>query len=245
MGKHIFNFKAFSIRQQHTAMKVCTDSCLFGAWACSLLKKSHPDAANLLDIGTGTGLLSLMIVQQCPLTAEAIDIDAGAVEDALYNFEQSPWKERLKVYHTSLQQFQSHISTDDKFDSVICNPPFFSDSLKSPRHNKNLSKHEDNLLLNDIISAISQLLRDGGLAFLMLSSQRENEIEEAIKTRNLYIHEMVLVQQTPSHAAFRNFYCLGTSRHDEIIKRKITIKDSQDKYSTEFTAMLKPYYLAL
>ncbi|RYG54364.1 MAG: methyltransferase domain-containing protein [Chitinophagaceae bacterium] len=243
MGSNIFHFKVFSVRQNHAPMKVCTDSCLFGAWAANYIKIFSAGASKLLDIGTGTGLLSLMIAQQTKVQVSAVEIDEEALHDARYNFEHSPWQARIKIYHSPVQNFAE--VPKKKFDLVICNPPFFSKSLNSPKEEKNLSKHENNLPLETLIVHAKELLNEQGLFFLLLPADRDKELRKLIAVQNLFIKEVVTIHQTQSHTAFRKFYCIGTSTTGAINEQTIFIKTNKENYSPEFIDLLKPYYLAL
>ena len=115
-----FQFKQFSLNQDKCAMKVGTDGVILGAWT-----RVNPHTISILDLGAGTGLLSLMMAQRCDAAIEAIEIDGDAYEQCAENFENSPWGDRLFCYHASLLEFA--LEVDDKFDLIICNPPFYKE----------------------------------------------------------------------------------------------------------------------
>ena len=144
-----FTFKEFHINQSHTAMKVGTDGVLLGAWA--------EGGNKILDIGTGTGLIALMMAQRYPHSIiDAIDIDKGALKDATYNVANSPFSERINIILSSLQSFR--LQTDNEkqsllYDAIVSNPPFFINSLKNKVQNRSFSRHTDTLSLPPCIPA--------------------------------------------------------------------------------------------
>ena len=171
---NLFHFQQFTIDQSHAAMKVGTDSDLLGALAAG--------GKRILDIGTGTGVLALLMAQRFPdAHVTAIDIDENAIIDATTNFANSPFSERLTLYHTSLQDFVSpnsqELSTSPQvsespspwertgerfFDSIICNPPYFDRSLEAPDKSRARARHTFSLTFKELISSAYQLLVDGG-----------------------------------------------------------------------------------
>src|SRR5689334_11682345 len=144
MPNEFFCFKQFTIHQQYCAMKVCTDACLFGAWTASAITNEQLPAGLILDIGAGTGLLSLMLGQQLNNSIiHAIEIDAVAAQQAGDNFAASSWSEQLHVYNTAIQSF----SPAQQYDFIITNPPFFQNDLASPNAQRNLALHSHQLSL--------------------------------------------------------------------------------------------------
>src|SRR5690242_10504161 len=188
-------FKQFLIKQDKCAMKVCTDACLFGAFAANCLPIT---AHRLLDIGTGTGLLALMLAQKNEnVKIDAVEIDEAAAQQAKENFDNSPWEERLNVYHTSIQQFIN--STQNKYDVIICNPPFFENDLKSENKQRNLALHSDALSLEELVSVVDELLKEEGNFFCLLPYHRTKYFEELLLKYKLCVKEKVFIKQTPKH----------------------------------------------
>ena len=151
----IFQFKEFSVKQEHSAMKISTDGVLLGAWA------PVDDAASVLDIGAGTGLLSLMIAQRCdaPLI-DAVEIDEAAYIECTDNFENSPWGDRLFCYHASFEELVAEIDT--LYDFIISNPPFYTADTQAPETARSTARSATALPFETLIEGVAQLLSDRG-----------------------------------------------------------------------------------
>lgn len=238
MPNNYFQFKQFTIHQELCAMKVCTDACLFGAWAADSLQNKAINS--ILDIGAGTGLLSLLLAQRTTAAIDAVEIDTGAFLQATENFLQSPWKERLHITNTDISTF----TVEKRYDCIISNPPFFEDDLKSPQQNKNAAKHDTTLTLPVLLQQVKLLLKEDGCFIVLLPYHRVDYfINEALQ-HNLFCVEKVLVKQTPNHNYFRGMLLFSTNKTEAAIK-KITVKDNTGNYTPEFTTLLKDYYLYL
>ena len=162
MAKGYFQFKQFTIYQQHCAMKVGTDGTLLGAWALA-----SSGACRVLDIGTGTGLIALMMAQRYPeVMVTAIDIDAAAVGQAMENVMASPFAERINVYEADVQTFENM----EMFDSIVCNPPFFEHSLTCPDAQRTEARHTVSLNYHQLVDAVFRLLKDDGRFSVIITS---------------------------------------------------------------------------
>ncbi len=222
-------------------MKVCTDACLFGAIAASMAAANWNN--RILDIGTGTGLLSLMAAQKnTNALINAVEIDEAAAQQASENFAASPWGERFKIYHTSIQQFVS--STDQQYDLVISNPPFFDNDLKSPDEKRNMALHSSALSLEDLLSAINKLLSNEGVLGILLPYHRTAFFEKLAIETGLYLSRKILVKQTHRHDYFRSILFFNR-REVPAREQEIIIKDAGNEYTTEFADLLRDYYLYL
>ncbi len=154
-------------------MKVSTDACLLGA-----LVNDNITAAHILDIGTGTGLLSLMMAQKFPSAIiEAVEIEQNAFQQAQENFSNSIWKDRLKVHLSSIQNFAKNNSAQ-KYDLIISNPPFFENDLLSPDKKTNIAKHSTDLTLKELLACAFELLNDNGFIYLLLPFRRMDELKQ-------------------------------------------------------------------
>ncbi|HEU5290593.1 MAG TPA: methyltransferase [Cyclobacteriaceae bacterium] len=154
-----FHFKQFSVRHDRSGMKVGTDGTLLGAWT------AVTNAKHVLDIGTGTGLIALMLAQRsADAKIEAIEIDSAAVDDAYENFTSSPWKDRLTLHHIRMQEFKS----PEKFDLIVSNPPFFIGSFKPPDEKRTTARHTETMTFRDLIDASKNLLTEEGKLSIVL-----------------------------------------------------------------------------
>ena len=158
----MFEFKQFSIQQDRCAMKIGTDGVLLGAWV-SLEKNPQ----SILDIGAGTGILSLQLAQRCQAeTLEAIEINEDAFEQCVVNFENSPWGDRLFCFHASAQEFAAEM--EEEYDLIISNPPFYSDEYKSDDNKRNTARFTDTLPFRDLAIFAYQFLSEKGIFALIL-----------------------------------------------------------------------------
>jgi len=239
MPNDYFRFKQFTIHQDKCAMKVCTDACLFGAWVAT---HSPLTTHHLLDIGTGTGLLSLMLAQSNPnAVIDAVEIDEAAAGQAKENFEASPWKERMNVYYLSIQKFANTATT--KYDCIISNPPFYESDLKSDDQKRNLALHSAALKLEALIEIVDTLLKDDGNFFVLLPHHRTANFIQLSQPK-FFTREKVFIKQTSKHNYFRSILWL-TRQPGLTDQSHVTIMNNEGKYTDEFIALLKDYYLHL
>jgi tRNA1Val (adenine37-N6)-methyltransferase len=221
-------------------MKVCTDSCLFGAWMNEWIKNEKPNILNALDIGTGTGLLSFMLAQNHTFEIDALEIDESAFNQAKQNIESTNWKNKIKIHHTSLQDF----IPSKKYDFIFSNPPFFENDLKSIDSSKNLAKHDSGLSLETLISFIDKTLSDTGFSALLLPFHRKKYIEELLKDFSFSIVAQTIVKQSASHNHFRTMI-LFSKQPTLQQENEINIYEERNMYSDKFLQLLKAYYLHL
>ncbi len=257
MANNYFQFKQFTVRQEHCAMKVTTDACLFGAWVRERIGSRESEIGSkvvlengnretgiaskrILDIGTGTGLLALMLAQKEPnAQIDAVEIDAEAAKQALDNFNASQWKERLKVFNEDINRYEAAAN----YDFIITNPPFFNNDLKSVSNKRNLAMHSQALCLEDLLSSIKRLLKYDGKFAILLPSHRSIYFEGIALEAGFHLLEKVSVKQTPNHPSFRSMLLFG-NESDTIFEKKIIIK-AGITYTVQFAALLKDYYLYL
>ena len=239
MSNQYFQFKQFTIRQDKCAMKVCTDACILGAWTA--MKARLLSINNILDIGTGTGLLSLMLAQKTNGLITAIEINKDAAEQALENSSASPWSNRIDIVHSSLQDFKPA----KNYDLIISNPPFYEYDLRSGDEYKNAAKHDTTLKLEELLFSIREYLNVNGHASVLLPFHRTPYFEEKAKEHSLFVQEKVLVKQTAGHEPFRSILLLTSNCSQDPIITELIIHDSQRNYTEDFILLLKDYYLKL
>ncbi|WP_153797197.1 tRNA1(Val) (adenine(37)-N6)-methyltransferase [Foetidibacter luteolus] len=239
MPNSYFSFKQFTVQQDKCAMKVCTDACLFGAF---IARGQWLQGNRVLDIGTGTGLLSLLLAQKHDhAEIDAVEIDDTAAVQASENFAASPWADRLNIYRQPIQQFTERGAG---YDFIISNPPFFEGDLKSNTANRNLALHSEGLKLEELVGCINRLLKNNGSFAVLLPYHRLDFFEKLAGNQGFFLAEKLLVQQTPSHPFFRGILVFGKTVV-QTLQHQITIKTTEGKYSPEFTELLKDYYLHL
>jgi len=239
MANSYFRFKQFTVHQELAAMKVTTDACLFGAWAAKNIA-AHAKGNDILDIGTGTGLLSLMIAQQVNAQIDAIEIDKAAAEQAKENTANSPWKDRIHILQGDARVF----AFNRQYDHIISNPPFYENELTSENIQKNTAHHDAGLLISELLSIISRQLKDDGRFYLLLPFKRYEEIKAAIHAHNMKLKRVCLVKQSSTHSFFRAMI-EGGKKEETTIMEELAIKDSTGEYTVEFSRLLKEYYLYL
>ena len=221
-------------------MKVCTDSCLFGAWIADKFERKTINPKIILDIGAGTGLLSLMIAQKSNAQIDAVEIDANSYQQTVENFLESLWSKRLQIYHADIKNWKSKI----KYDLIISNPPFFENDLKANGQNKNLAKHNDGLTFAELLFAIKDNLAINGNFAILLPFHRIEYLKILAVENGFYLQEELLVKQTPKHSYFRGMLFFGLKSTSNI-SNELTIKDETGNYTDGFNLLLKDYYLAI
>ena len=235
MANTYFQFKQFKVEQDKTAMKVCTDSCVFGA----LIKPQS--FKRILDIGTGTGLLALMMAQKSEALIDAVEIDVDAAIQAKQNVADSPWSERISVHSKSIQDYAA--SKEKCYDLIISNPPFYSNSLKSEDEKINTAHHSTSLSIDDLMEAVVKLLLPEGLFIVLLPPHEAELLREEAIAYNLFTSSIVKIKDNEKAKVLREItvfsYNLSVPSVAEFI-----IKEN-DQYSPEFVNALKDYYLNL
>lgn len=245
MANNYFQFKQFTVQQEYCAMKVTTDACLFGAWVGNVVNGewrvvSQKSERRILDIGTGTGLLALMLAQKELYTQiDAVEIDVEATKQATSNFNDSQWKDRLNIFNSDIISYEAVAN----YDFIVTNPPFFDNDLKSDSNKRNLAMHSEALSLEDLLTAVKRLLKEDGKFAILLPSHRSSYFEELSLATGFHLIEKVAVKQTPKHSSFRSMLLFG-NKTVTVIEKEIIIKEGST-YTPEFATLLRGYYLHL
>ncbi len=241
MPNTYFQCKQFVVHQDKTAMKVCTDSCLFGAWVANYLSDKNKPVKHILDIGAGTGLLSLMLAQKCcEASIDAVEVNTLSAQQARNNFAECTWKQRLHVIEGDVQECKPQ----HKYDFIICNPPFYENDLLGEDELKNIAHHNAGLTLRELMTAIKTLLHDEGSFAILLPYHRTKECEMLANEKGYCLLQQTSVKQTPKHSFFRSLN-LFSKRKQPLMQNEICIKDANENYTSDFAFLLKDYYLHL
>lgn len=234
MPKNSFTFKQFTVQQDRCAMKVCTDACIFGA---SIDVKN---VKNVLDIGTGTGLLVLMLAQRTDAKIDGVEIEENAYNQAVNNVLESKFINKITVYHQSIQSYY----VTNGYDLIISNPPFYQKSLKSPDSQTNKALHAVELTFEELIDSVKRLLKPEGRFMVLLPPFEAEKLIDIAQKKELYLSKKILIRHDESKPIFRiiaTFQNLTKPDYQEEIL-VIHEKDS-NTYSESFRTLLKDYYL--
>lgn len=237
MPNPYFSFKQFTIQQDQCAMKVCTDACIFGAWFAARI----PQYSTILDIGSGTGLLMMMLAQRSQAEIHGIEIDPAAFKQLEENISQSPWKDRLKAWPGDVRNY----ALPAKYDFIITNPPFFENDLASSADNEQVAKHSKHLTLEELVKAIDANLEPGGAFGILLPWHRWEYFDKLATQQGFFLTEKLFVKQTPRHNHFRAILHYSRSHQHLVPTFDLTIQQADGSYTGEFTELLKDYYLYL
>lgn len=239
MSNTWFRFNQFTIQQERAAMKVGTDGVLLGAWA------SVPGpGSRVLDVGTGTGLIALMIAQRSKdARVDALEIDPSSAGQAFENFQNSPWKRRLTCIPASFQDYSSR--NTGPYDQIICNPPYFSASFKTPSKEKNLARHDDTLSLGEFFQGCLPLMKTSAIISLILPPDKEEQAFDLSREHHMFCRRFTRVFPSPGKPVKRlllEFSLIpGKKKESDLIIET----GSRHSYSPEFKKLVGKFYLDL
>ena len=229
-----FHFRQFEVEDKQSTLRVGTDAMLLGAWA------NPGNPRKILDIGTGCGVLALMMAQKSDAMIDAIEIDPLSVNEARRNFASSPWPERIFAIHTSLQSF-SNVATSD-YDFILTNPPFFSDSLKSPSVRKNITRHNESLTHMELVRIISYLLSQDGSFALILPAETEDLFLRICQENRLNLLRRTMVFPKPNASPKRALLEFTRCRVTNVKVSELTILDAAGNFTNEYLALTNGFH---
>ena len=237
MPNQHFQFKQFTIHQDQCAMKVGTDGVLLGAWVdCQF-------AQRILDIGTGTGLLALMLAQRSEANIDGIDIDEPAVLQAKENIQNSKWANRIHISHSSFQDF--HKKQTVCYDLIVSNPPYFENSLKSPSEERTTARHTDSLNPIEILIGSKKLLTTDGRLCIILPLDEGLQFIAKAEEYGFYCQQKTAVIPRIGAAVKRLLLCFGLEKTVCQESELVIETDKRHSYSDEYKKLTEDYYLKL
>lgn len=233
MKESTFRFKEFEVKQNDAVHKVGTDGVLIGAWATT-----DPADQHILDIGTGTGLIALMLARRSAAIIHAVEPDADAFELAQGNFSASPDAERIKFYQARLQEFK----TDLKFDRIVTNPPFFHNRLQPPDQSRKMQRHTETLSFSDLAAHVTLLLKDSG-SFSVILPAEESRVAIPIFLKNgLFESRITNIRSGPGKPFIR--YLIEFTRNPSAVnKNQLTLFTETGQKSAEYALLTHNFYL--
>jgi tRNA1Val (adenine37-N6)-methyltransferase len=227
-----FQFKQFVVNQEDCAMKVGTDGVLLGAWF------DYKENGSVLDIGTGTGLIALMAAQRGADSVVAVEIDEKAARQAAENVASSKWKDIVTVVHSDIACF----SDDKRFDAVVCNPPFFRDSLRSPDFVRSQARHNDTLSYEKLAEMANSLLSDSGLFSLVLPYDMADTFISVAAKNGLYLCKRTNVVTRKGNLPKRVLLSL-CKQVKVCVTDELVMFDELNNETSEYISIVRDFYL--
>ncbi len=234
-----FKFKQFHIYQDRCAMKVSSDACIFGAYL------DLEGAKTVMDIGTGTGLLALMVAQRTEAIISAVEIDENSSIQARENIAHSPWKDRISVHNSSIQKYRQKLKKNCRcFDTIICNPPFYSEKIKSKQPQKRVAWHDESLNHAELLTISADLLTNRGKFHVFIPSKQLTQFNEMSREVELFPYHACFLKPyaaSPSHRVIVSY----TKTEREVEQDELVIYQSHQVFSGSCTALLSPFFARL
>lgn len=231
----VFHFKQFSLQHDKSSIKIGTDAVLLGAWT------EVANTRNILDIGCGCGVISLMLAQRCQAHITGIDIDEDSIIEAEYNRKQSPWTEHISFQQIGLQSFVEEVKLLT-YDCIVSNPPYFEQSLQSPYPKRNIGKHNVELNLEELISCVSKLLHPDGKFYCILPANAAKKAINLCQVKGLYLSKICHIQAFPNKPPNRTLFCFKKEK-TIFTTEYMAIRDITKEYSDAYCQLTKDYYI--
>jgi len=235
----MFQFKQFSVQQDKCAMKIGTDAVLLGAW-CPIDNNTF----SVLDIGAGTGILSLMLAQRSNAQQiDAIEIDENAYEQAVDNFENSPWGDRLFCFHAGLDEFIDE--PEDAYDLIVSNPPFYAEDYKTENEQRDLARFQDALPFEDLVEAAGLLLSENGIFAVIIPFKEEAKFIDLCADAELFPVKVTRVKGTPTSETKRSLLAFKRFELPVLTADELIIETARHDYTSEYISLTKDFYLKM
>lgn len=234
-----FQFKNFFVEQDRCAMKIGTDGVLLGAWAPI---DNHP--FSILDIGTGTGIIALMLAQRSAAQQiDALEIDEDAYEQATDNFENSPWNDRLFCFHAGLDEFIEE--PEDEYDLIVSNPPFYSEDYKTENYSRDLARFQDAMPFEQLLEAADLLLSENGILAVIIPFKEEENFMALANEFELYPLKITRVKGTPTTEIKRSLLAFSRNKTTDLSIDELVIETARHVYTPDYIALTKDFYLKM
>ena len=234
-----FQFKQFSIEQDRCAMKIGTDGVLLGAWT-----PIENNPFSILDIGTGTGVIALMLAQRSNAEQiDALEIDEEAYEQSVDNFENSTWSGRLFCFHAGLDEFVEE--PEDEYDLIVSNPPFYTEDYKTESEQRDTARFQDAMPFEDLIEAADLLLSENGVFSVIIPFKEENAFLALAKEFELHPLKITRVKGTPTTVVKRSLLAFGRNENLDLIINELVIETARHIYTKEYIELTKDFYLKM
>ena len=234
----MFQFKNFDVNQDRCAMKIGTDGVLLGAW-CPV--ENNP--FSVLDIGAGTGILSLMLAQRSNAEQiDAIEIDENAFEQCVDNFEKSPWSDRLFCFHAGLDEFIEE--PEDEYDIIISNPPFYSEDFKTENEQRDLARFQDSMPFEDLVEVANLVLSENGIFAVIIPFKEEEKFIALCRECDLFPFKITRIKGTPTTEIKRSLLAFSRFKKETSIDELI-IETARHQYTEAYIALTKDFYLKM
>ena len=236
MPNPYFHFKQFTIFHDKCAMKVGTDGVLLGAWT------NTENAGSILDIGTGTGLIALMLAQKCLATIDAVEIDENACIQAAENIANCPWKNRITLVKSSIQEYSEDCGK--KNDLIVSNPPFFQNAFLPENRSRVMARHNNSLQLDELISCSQILLNNKGKLSVIIPFDLFVYCQRLLNDRLLHMHRILYIKPVPAKGIIRVMIEAGFEKRAIAEQTLVIEKGGRHDYTQEYIELTKDYYLA-
>lgn len=236
-----FQFKEFTIHQDKTAMKVGTDAVLLGAW-CTV--DNFPDS--ILDIGSGTGIIALMLAQRIDaMTIDAVEVQENAYEQTVENFEISDWGDRLYCYNATFQEFANEIAEEEEtYDLIVSNPPFYTDKFETTDDSRNKARFTSSLSFGELISGVSKILSENGVFSVIIPFKEEENFINLANEKGFFLNRICHIKGNPSSEIKRSL--MEFSFHQsEIKKEHLVIEIERHQYTDKYINLTKDFYIKM